>query len=91
MANSPQSIKRARQAISRKRRNQPIRTFYRTVIKQARANATDPEKSADAYKKMQSIVDRTARKGLVHKNTVARIKSRLSRAIALSAKTTQSS
>lgn len=81
MANSSQSIKRVRQALTRKTRNQPIRTYYRTTIKQARADVTDAEKASDSFKRMQSVIDRTARKGLVHKNTVARLKNRINRAI----------
>ncbi len=91
MANSQQSVKRARQAIARKGHNQPIRTFYRTTIKKARAEVGNADTATVAYKIMQSTADRTARKGLVHKNTVARLKKRLNNSIRKAAATATAS
>ena len=83
MANSPQSIKRARQAVRRTKINQGVRTNFRTMIKRARAvvDSGDIKESRDAFRLAQSVADSTARRGLVHPRTVARLKSRINNAI----------
>lgn len=59
-------------------RNRAQRSALRTAVKKARAgDATDAVK-LDAI----SLLDRAARKGLIHKNAAARRKSRLMRAAA---------
>ena len=80
MANTPQSIKRARQAQKRRQRNQTERTLFRTVVKRARAAAESGD-GKSAYTQMQSVVDRAARKNLFHHRTVARIKKRINNLI----------
>ena len=63
---------------SRKHRvvNRDQRSTLRTAIKDVRvaASAADAQK---AYKTMEQLLDRAARKGLIHKNSAARHKSRL--------------
>jgi small subunit ribosomal protein S20 len=52
----------------------------RGAIKKVR-QATDPEAAAQALQAAASIIDRTAHKGVVHRNTAARYKSRLAAAV----------
>ncbi len=83
MANNPQSRKRARQNVKRRVHNHSMRSHMRThvkkVIKALRRN--DLEGARSAYAVAVPIVDRTARKGLIHKNRAARYKSRLNKRI----------
>ena len=57
-------------------RNRAIRSRMRTAIKRAR-QAPDKASAETALHSAISVVDKTARKGILHKNTAARYKSRL--------------
>ena len=83
MANSAQAKKRARQAEDSRQRNASQRSAMRTSVKtlQKVIDAGDKEQASAAYKAAVPVLDRMARKGLVHKNAAARSKSRLNRAI----------
>ncbi len=71
------SAKKAmRQARSRTVRNKAQRSALRTAVKHVRAAATT-EAAAKAYVIAARLLDRAARKGLIHKNNAARHKSRL--------------
>ncbi|HAC34087.1 MAG TPA: 30S ribosomal protein S20 [Gammaproteobacteria bacterium] len=79
MANSAQAKKRARQAEIRRQRNSSQRSAYRTAVKSV-VNAIesgDQDSAKAIYSAAVSIMDRSAGRGLVAKNTVARQKSRL--------------
>lgn len=80
MANSAQSRKRARQAEKHRQHNASYRSMFRTFIKKVLAaiEAGDKEQAQVAYKNAESVIDKTASKGLIHKNKAARQKSRLS-------------
>jgi small subunit ribosomal protein S20 len=56
-----------------------MRTHVRKVLRALRKN--DLEGARRAYAVAVPIVDRTARKGLIHKNRAARYKSRLNKRI----------
>ena len=72
------SAKKAmRQARSRTVRNRAQRSALRTAVKRVRAAAT-AEAATKAYAVAAKLLDRAARKGLIHKNNAARHKSRLS-------------
>lgn len=79
MANSPQAIKRARQAIKRRSRNISQRSNFRTAIKKTvyAIEEGDKAKASDAYKQAVPVIDSLVNKGLIHKNKAARHKSRL--------------
>ena len=83
MANSPQSRKRARQAEARRQRNASQRSRVRTYIKkvQAAIASGDSEQASATLAEATPIIDRTAAKGIMHKNKAARHKSRLSAGI----------
>ena len=80
MANSPQARKRARQAEKRRAHNASLRSLVRTVIKKVHAavQTGDPAAAKTAYENAVPVIDRMADKGIIHKNTAARHKSRLS-------------
>ena len=70
------SAKKAmRQARSRTIRNKDQRSALRTAVKRVRT-ATGAA-AAQAYATAVQLLDRAARKGLIHKNNAARHKSRL--------------
>ncbi len=79
MANSPQAIKRARQAVKRRSRNISQRSNFRTAVKNTvyAIDAGDKELAAAAYKSAVPVIDGLVSKGLIHKNKAARHKSRL--------------
>jgi small subunit ribosomal protein S20 len=79
LANSPQARKRARQAEASRQRNASQRSMMRTHIKNVvKAIATgDAEAAQTAYNKAVPVIDKSAGKGLIHKNKAARHKSRL--------------
>ena len=83
LANSPQAKKRARQAEKSRQHNASLRSTVRTYIKKVvKAIATGDKTQAEAaYQAAVPVIDRTARKGLIHPNKAARHKSRLSQHI----------
>ncbi|CAB1369778.1 30S ribosomal protein S20 [Denitratisoma oestradiolicum] len=83
MANSAQARKRARQAVKQRSHNMSLRSTLRTAIKKVRKaiGAGDKSVAQNVFKESQSVIDSIADKKVVHKNSVARYKSRLSAAI----------
>lgn len=83
MANSAQARKRARQSEERRGRNASLRSALRTAIKKVRKAIVAGDKAAAqaVFTESQSVIDRIADKKIVHKNAVARTKSRLSAGI----------
>jgi small subunit ribosomal protein S20 len=79
MANIKSAIKRARQADARRLHNASIRSRMRTFIKKVRmaCEAEELENAQAAFKAAVPVIDKTAQKGIIHKNTAARYKSRL--------------
>ena len=79
MANSTQARKRAKQASRHRSHNVALRSRARTVIKKTiRAIHTgNGEAARTAFREAVPVIDRTADKGLMHKNKAARHKSRL--------------
>ncbi len=70
------ALKRQRQTLTRTLRNKAWRSRIKTLIKKARELAT-PE----ALREAQAAMDKAAAKGILHRNTAARRKSRLMKAI----------
>ncbi len=83
MANTRSAKKRMRQAIRRNMRNRVARSTLRTAIKKVRNAA--PDAAEAAYRTAEQLLDRAARKGLLHKNAAARSKRRLWRIISVKA------
>jgi len=77
---SSSAKKRMRQALRRRERNRAARTALRTAIKKVR---TAPDGAGESeYRSAVRLLDRAARKGLIHKNTAARGKRRLGKLVA---------
>ena len=68
--------KQMRQSRTHRVTNRTQRSTLRTAIKQVRA-ATTAKDALAAYRAAEVLLDRCARKGLIHKNSAARHKSRL--------------
>jgi small subunit ribosomal protein S20 len=79
LANSAQARKRARQNVTRRVQNTGRRSMMRTHIKNVlkAVAAEDKDGARSAYQDAVSIIDRSAKAGLIHKNAAARYKSRL--------------
>ena len=79
MANSAQAKKRALQAEKHREHNASYRSMFRTFVKKVlnAVKAGDKAAAEAAYKDVISVIDKTASKGLIHKNKAARHKSRL--------------
>ena len=83
MAHHKSALKRIRQNIKKTARNRSIRSDVRTVIKKFRVliESKDIEKAREAYPQVQKNIDKAITKGVIHKKTGARYKSRLSLSI----------
>jgi small subunit ribosomal protein S20 len=76
MPNVKSAEKRARTNLERRDRNRRDRSRLRTALKKVRgADSTDSARAA--LRSAESLLDRLARKGVIHANTAARHKSRL--------------
>jgi small subunit ribosomal protein S20 len=73
------ALKANRQNIKRREHNRSLRSTLRTALKAIRAalDAKDVEAATKALSKTVSLVDKMATKGIIHKNTAGRYKSRL--------------
>jgi small subunit ribosomal protein S20 len=81
MPNIASAKKNMRKSRAAQVRNRAQRSALRTALKKARGEAASPEAVATAV----TLLDRAARKGLVHKNAAARRKSRLAKKAAAQA------
>lgn len=83
MANTKSAIKNVRKNQRRREINKTRKGALRTQIKKLRAlvKSKDVEGSAKELVKTISVIDRSIRKGILHKNTAGRYKSRLSRSV----------
>ena len=75
MPNIASAKKNMRKSRAATVRNRAQRSALRTALKKAQA----PDASADVKLAAVQLLDRAARKGLIHKNNAARNKSRLSK------------
>lgn len=79
MANSAQAKKRILQAEKARARNASQRSAMRTAVKKVlkAIEAKDATLANECFRKASSLLDRAARKNLIHKNKAARLKSRI--------------
>ena len=73
------ALKANRQNIKRREHNRALRAKLRTGLKGVRKNldANNVEGAKKSLQSLQSLVDKMATKGIIHKNTASRYKSRL--------------
>ncbi|MEN8240076.1 MAG: 30S ribosomal protein S20 [Actinomycetota bacterium] len=85
MANIKSQIKRNRQTERRNERNRAIRSEMKTRSKLAiaAAEAGDADKANEALVQAQKRFDMAVTKGVIHKNTAARRKARLTAQVRL--------
>jgi small subunit ribosomal protein S20 len=80
MANHFSALKRARQTTKRAATNRANTSRLRSSLRAMREAITKGDKSAadQTYRETVSALDKAIQKGVLHKNTAARYKSRLS-------------
>ena len=76
-----QARKRHRQSLERRMRNRAVRTRVRRQIRQMRAALAegDAAKVKELLPETMSVIDVGWRKGVIHRNTAARYKSRVAK------------
>ncbi|MGB7069884.1 MAG: 30S ribosomal protein S20 [Pyrinomonadaceae bacterium] len=81
MANHKSSLKRVRQNAKRNEINRSSRSKIRTQIKKLRTAIADGDKAAsgELLNPTISVIDKMVNKGIIHKNSAARYKSRLTK------------
>ena len=81
MANHKSAEKRVRQTAKRNEINRSNRSKLRTQIKKLRGAlaASDKKQSTELLNPTVSVIDKAVNKGLIHKNTAARYKARLTK------------
>ena len=83
MATHKSAIKRHRQSLERRQRNKPRKTRLRTAIKmlQKSIESKDRDQILKTLSQTTSIIDKTASKGIIKKNTASRKISRLTKQV----------
>ena len=77
------ALKAHRQNVVRREANRNLRTRLRGALRAIRTavDSNDPAQVKDALRSTISLVDRMAGKGVIHRNTAARYKSRLAKRV----------
>ncbi len=83
MANHKSAIKRHKQSLVRRDRNKTVKSALRTITKKVETAISEnkPEEAANVLKTAVVALDKAARKGVIHQNSAARSKSRLSKKV----------
>jgi small subunit ribosomal protein S20 len=83
MANIKSAEKRIRQDVKRRSRNRALSSRMRTAVKKVRLalEQGDHRTASENLPGALRTIDSTAQKGIIHRNTAARTKSRLVRAV----------
>jgi small subunit ribosomal protein S20 len=83
MAHSKSALKRWRQNERHRERNRPVLTSARTAVRKTRAAITNGggEEAAAVLREALSVLDRAAKRNVIHRNAASRHKSRLMRAL----------
>lgn len=83
MANHKSALKRARQNEVRRVRNKGYKTKVKKAIKEVRTDIENNsgEQARENFVKAVSVIQKTASKGIIHRNQAARKISRLARQI----------
>ena len=78
MANHKSAIKRIRQTNTRRLRNRYYAKTARNAVKALRATVNKEEAKA-LYPKVSSMLDKLAKKNIIHKNKAGNLKSKLAK------------
>jgi small subunit ribosomal protein S20 len=84
MANHFSALKRARQTEKRTEQNRANTSRFRTELRKFRQalQTGDTAQAKSLFSNTISMIDKAVKKGIIHKNTAARYKSRLSARLA---------
>lgn len=84
MPNNRNAKKTMRQDVKRRARNRIVRTVLKTYVRKAKdaATSTVAGETDTALRTAVKKLDQAASKGYIHRNKAARLKSRLSKAVA---------
>ena len=84
VASHDSALKAHRQNVKRREHNRQFRTRLRGALRDIRAaiDGGDPAQVKDALRQTISLVDKMAGKGIIHRNTAGRYKSRLAARVA---------
>ena len=81
MANHKSSIKRIRQTVAKTLRNKYQHKTTRNAVRDLR-NSSDKKAAAAMLPKVSSMLDKLAKKNIIHKNKDANLKSSLTKHVA---------
>ncbi len=81
MANIKSQIKRNRQNEVRRMRNKSVNSALKTTVKKVDVAAAAGEPTDELFKAAQTSIDTAVSKGVLHKKTAARKKSRLAKRV----------
>lgn len=83
MANHKSAVKRHKQSLVRRERNRVAKSTLKTVAKKVETavSAKDAAVAGTSLNDAVVALDKAARKGIIHKNTAARKKSRLAKKV----------
>ena len=76
MANHKSALKRIRQSEAKRLHNRYYAKTTRNAIKALR-NTTDKEEAAKLYPEVISMIDKLAKRNIIHKNKASNLKSKL--------------
>jgi small subunit ribosomal protein S20 len=80
MANHKSAIKRIRQAEKKKLHNRYYAKTARNAVRKLRATK-DKEVATELYPKVSSMLDKLAKKNIIHKNKAGNLKSKLAKMV----------
>lgn len=78
MANHPSALKRIRQSEARRLHNRYYAKSMRNAIRQFR-NMTDKKEAAEKLPKLYAMIDRLAKRNIIHKNKAGNLKSSITK------------
>ena len=81
MANHKSSIKRIRQTVAKTLRNKYQHKTTRNAVRDLRSS-TDKKVAAEMLPKVSSMLDKLAKRNIIHKNKAANLKSSLTKHVA---------
>jgi small subunit ribosomal protein S20 len=81
MANHKSALKRIRSNETKRLRNKYQLKTTRTFVKRLKST-TDKNEAQELYKKVSSMLDKLAKKSIIHKNNAAHKKSKLAKFVA---------
>lgn len=81
MANHKSALKRIRQTATRTLRNKYQHKTTRNAVKNLRST-TDKKTAAEMLPKVASMLDKLAKKNIIHKNKASNLKSKLTKHVA---------